>query len=265
MLPEQSGARLTLGVRPGHSDSPVDLWLPTQDPPSLFSSGVPELDKLLGGGFGRGTYHTFECDLSVGASDFRLLVLPVVLNFLLQGRGTMAVLPFGELPERFRDRVCRFVPARVFDSRVRIPDYIATEVDSQYRLPMARFGRDEAMREMLSAENAVAGSNRGPYLELSAADTFELLMGCDVASRMYFQVVERTKRSHNLGLTFGRVGSPTLRNLASLSDSHYQLTRVRGQLIIRGVRPWFTSMAIVADSSGNPRYRLQALPSSNQD
>ena len=53
---------------------------------------------------------------------------------------------------------------------------------------------------MVTAEKAVAGPDRKPFLEYTAFDTFESLMGDQVAIRMYFQGVSRTKHVGNLGI-----------------------------------------------------------------
>ncbi len=222
-------------------------WKPISDPERFYSTGIPDFDRLLGGGLRRGSFNAFEVDVNVGIDDYYMLFTPTFLNFLAQGRGIIAVLAAGESPEKLRETLIRHVPANQFDTRVRIPDYTANETEDPYILPMARFGREDAMRAMVTAEKAVSGAERKPFIEYTAFDTFESLMGDQVAIRMYFQGVARTKHVGNLGIGLLKPGLLVSSEILNMMDTYFRIINIDNAPCIYGIRPRTTIYAISPD------------------
>jgi KaiC/GvpD/RAD55 family RecA-like ATPase len=222
-------------------------WPATTDPDRFYSTGIPDFDALLGGGLRRGSFNAFEVDVNVGVDDYYMLLTPTFLNFLDKGCGMIAVLAAGESPEKLREALVRYVPAHHFDTRVRIPDYTISETEEPYILPMARFGRDEAMRAMVTAEKAAAGPDRKPFIEYMAFDTFESLMGDQVAIRMYFSGVSRTKHVGNLGIGLLKPGLLVSSEILNMMDTYFRIVNIDNAPCIYGIRPRTTIYAISPD------------------
>jgi len=225
----------------------ANAWAATADPDRFYSTGIPDFDALLGGGFRRGSFNAFEVDVNVGVDDYYMLFTPTFLNFLGQARGMIAVLAAGESPEKLRESLVRYVPPHHFDTRVRIPDYTISETEEPYILPMARFGRDEAMRAMVTAEKAAAGPDRKPFIEYMAFDTFESLMGDQVAIRMYFSGVSRTKHVGNLGIGLLKPGLLVSSEILNMMDTYFRIVNIDNAPCIYGIRPRTTIYAISPD------------------
>lgn len=225
----------------------VTSWSPIPDPERFYSTGIPDFDALLGGGLRRGSFNAFEVDVNVGIDDYYMLFTPTFLNFLAQGRGMIAVLAAGESPEKLRESLTRYVPSNHFDTRVRIPDYTIAETEDPYILPMARFGRDEALRAMVTAEKAAAGPDRKPFIEYMAFDTFESLMGDQVAIRMYFSGVSRTKHVGNLGIGLLKPGLLVSSEILNMMDTYFRIVNIDNAPCIYGIRPRTTVYAISPD------------------
>ncbi len=130
---------------------------------------------------------------------------------------------------------------------MRVPDYSANETEEPYILPMARFGRDEAMRAMVTAEKAVAGPDRKPFLEYTAFDTFESLMGDQVAIRLYYQGVSRTKHVGNLGIGLLKPGLLISSEILNMMDTYFRIINIDNAPCIYGIRPRTTLHAISHD------------------
>jgi KaiC/GvpD/RAD55 family RecA-like ATPase len=229
----------------GHAAA--SAWTATADPDRYYSTGIPDFDKLLGGGLRRGSFNAFEVDVNVGVDDYYMLFTPTFLNFLGQGRGMIAVLAAGESPEKLRESLVKYVPTHHFDTRVRIPDYTISETEEPYILPMARFGREEAMRAMVTAEKAAAGPDRKPFIEYMAFDTFESLMGDQVAIRMYFSGVSRTKHVGNLGIGLLKPGLLVSSEILNMMDTYFRIINIDNAPCIYGIRPRTTIHAISPD------------------
>jgi KaiC/GvpD/RAD55 family RecA-like ATPase len=235
-------------------------WKPLTDPERYYSTGIPDFDRLLGGGFRRGSVNAFEVDVNVGIDDYYMLFTPTFLNFLAQSRGIIAVLAAGESPEKLRETLVRHVPPTQFDTRVRIPDYTANETEDPYILPMARFGREEAMRAMVTAEKAVAGPDRKPFIEYTAFDTFESLMGDQVAIRMYFQGLSRTKHVGNLGIGLLKPGLLVSSEILNMVDTYFRIINIDNAPCLYGIRPRTQIYAISSDpEKGAPHATLTPI------
>lgn len=246
----------------GNSDhvSSPGAWHPVGDPERFYSTGIPDFDALLGGGFRRGSFNAFEVDVNVGIDDYYMLFTPTLLNFLSQGRGIIAVLAAGESHEKLRETVNRYTPPHVFDTRVRVADYTANETDLPYIVPMARFGRDEALRAMVSAEKAARGPEQKPFLEYTAFDTLESLMGDQVAIRMYFHGVQRTKLVGNCGIGLLKPGLLVSSEILNMMDTYFRIINIDNAPCIYGIRPRTTIYSISIDTEkGAPHAKLTPI------
>ncbi len=70
------------------------IWDPIVDSQTHFSTGSEDLDKILNGGFPRGSIVLAEIDKNVPDFGYLLISVPVICNFLSQGRG-IQIVPIG--------------------------------------------------------------------------------------------------------------------------------------------------------------------------
>ena len=154
----------------------------------------------------------FTLDETVGIEDVDLLLFPTFLNFLHQSRGIVGIIPSRDSPHDFRARLTRFVTRRRFDSRVRLCDYVGEDEGAPYVVnlnstnavpwdakPTAN-GKERALAKMVEAEKAVQGSRNKTFLEFSAFEVFDTLMGSEKATRMFYYGLKRTRQLRNLGI-----------------------------------------------------------------
>jgi GvpD gas vesicle protein len=240
-------------------------WRPIPDPEGHFSTGISDFDRLLGGGFQRGSFALFSMDDSVGTEDLDLLLFPTYLNNLYHSRGIMAILPSRDSPNDFRERLTRYVTRRRFDSRVRVMDYVGEDegppyvvtVNSRSKEPFERPStpkeRAAAMAKVVKAESAVRGNRQKPFCELTAFEVFETLLGAEKATQMFFHGIKRTRQMGNLGIGLLGPGLGCAPGVRRMVDTQFSLHRDEVGLIIRGVRPSFPSYVVTGDlHAGTP-------------
>jgi KaiC/GvpD/RAD55 family RecA-like ATPase len=243
-----------------HVDNASPIWRPYTDAERVYSTGIPDFDALLGGGFRRGSFNAFEVDVNVGIDDYYMLFTPTFLNFLTQGRGIIAVLAAGESHEKLRNTLVKHTPPHAFDTRVRIADYTANETEESYIVPMARYGRDDAMRAMVTAEKAARGPENKPFLEYTAFDTLESLMGDQLAIRMYFNGVQRTKLVGNLGIGLLKPGLLVSSEILNMMDTYFRIINIDNAPCLYGIRPRTTIYSISVDpEKGAPHAKLTPI------
>lgn len=257
--------------RPARTDANADGWKPIPDPEGRYSTGITDFDRLLGGGFQRGSVALFGMDETVRTEDLDLLLVPTFLNFLYHSRGIIAVLPSRDSPHDFRSRLTRFVTRRRFDSRVRVVDYVGEDEGHSYVVNLKKVDETAhtpnsreikvAIAKMVKAEKAAAGSRQKPFLELTAFEVFETLMGTDEALRMYFHGIKRVRMIGNLGIGLLGPGLGCGPGVRRMVDTEFDLHRDDVGLVVRGIRPSFPGHVVtVSSTSGLPHVAFVPRP-----
>lgn len=243
---------------------PEESWTSLPDTADRFSSGIPDFDRLLGGGFRRGSHALIEVDESVEPEDRSLLFTPLYLNFLYQSRGVLAVLPARETPHGFRADLTRWVSRRRFDTRVRVVVYVAEDTEVPYVVDLSKSRQSdsasakkksgrEAIAKMVVAEKAVRGAREKPFVEAIAFEIAEMLYGSDTATRMFFHGVKRARMVGNLVVGFLRPGLRCADAARGNADVILGLHRSELGLVVRGIRPAFPGhLAVVDPRRGAP-------------
>lgn len=237
-------------------------WKPIPDPADRYSSGIADFDRLLGGGLQRGSLALFGMDETVGLEDLDLLLFPTFLNMLYQSRGMIAMLPSRDSPHDFRARLTRYVTRRRFDSRVRVVDYVGEDEGLSYVVNLNFKGRDKATAKMVEAERIVRGERKKTFIELTAFEIFETLLGVDGAMRLFFQGIKRARQMGNLAIGLLGPGLGCAAGVRRMADTEFTLHRNEVGLIIRGVRPSFSSYVVIRDvHAGAPHVAFVPQPS----
>lgn len=248
---------------PTRIKSHASEWKPRPDPDGRYSTGIADFDRLLDGGFPRGSVVLLGYDETVTTEDLDLLLFPSILNMLYHSRGMISILPSRDSPHSFRARLTRFATRRRFDSRVRIVDYVGEDEGLSYVVSIhnkamepdalpAEKEKKAAIAKMVAAEKAAAGSRSKPFLELFSLEVMETLMGPDQAAKMFFHGAKRSRHLGNLLLVPMAPGLASAVAARRLADSEVQLHHDEVGLIIRGVRPPFPGHVVTLDNAAGP-------------
>lgn len=234
-------------------------WSALDDPEGFYSSGIADFDRLLGGGYRRGSLALFTLDESVGTADLDQVLTPTFLNFLHHSRGMIAVLPARDSPAAFRQRLTRYTTRRRFDSRVRVVDYVGEAEAAPYVVPLVGAikspkGRTESMQRMADAEKAAQGVRGKSFLEFNAFEVIETVVGPETAARMLLFGIKRARSVSNLVIGLLRPGLRTADSVRANADAEFLLRREEVGLTLRGVRPRFPAHVVVVDRARGEPY-----------
>ena len=114
LLPEVS--RPGLKLRPG-------VWKPIQNSVLYYSTGVEDLDRMLGGGYPRGSICTLDLGEELPGGVLELLARPTICNFLMQGDGVVSVPVGWRSPKQLAKYVKPYVSKDRFNRLYRVVRY----------------------------------------------------------------------------------------------------------------------------------------------
>ncbi len=234
----------------------IKPWEPVPDPEGRYSTGTPDLDALLDGGFRVGSYNVFEIDENLSVEEYDSIARPIILNFISHHRGVMATLTGGTHPEMVRKDSIRFIPEEDFDRHVRVMDYFSASSDRHFVLPLAR-GKEEAIKMVKEAYKELLGPERKPIMEYTGFDTIEYLRGDTIAIKELLSAVSNIKNSKNLGIGVIKPGLKLTQEIMNMADTYFRIMDIDRTPCIYGIKPKTGIYAIVEDEEkGAPSVRL---------
>ena len=258
--------------------APRRHWAPIPDPAGKYSSGIPDFDQLLSGGFSRGSLALFHLDANITPEDRDLIFSPILLNFLHQSRGVIAVLPARDSPHGFRERLTRYTTRRRFDARVRICEYVGEDDEAPYVVSLRdsarmagkegtaaakKSARTKDMGKMVEAERAAQGKRKRSYLEFNAFEMIEMICGAETATRMFLHGIKRARQVDNLLIGLLRPGLSCADSVRAMADTQFALRHSEVGLVIRGLQPAFPEHVVTIDRAfGAPHVAFVPGPDS---
>ncbi len=249
-----------LSIRPKEMEEiSTTKWKGKKNKGEYYSTGIPELDYILGGGFRKGTYNVIELGEDVPNSDYWAFMRPIFLNFIMNKMGILAVLTGGEHVERIREDISRFIDVEMFDRYVRVTDYFASDVSKPYIIPLGVRDREEAVMRWRKAVNEIRDGGKKPIVQFTGFDTLEYLRGGEIAIRDLFTAVGEIKTSDDVGIGILKPGLKISREIINMADIHLKLVNIDKIPCLYGVKPRTIIYAILPDEEKGLPY-IKLLP-----
>lgn len=217
-------------------DAKPRKWKSVPDKEIYFSTGIRDLDNLLGGGYKKGSYNVIEIADNVTSEEYLSIIRPIILNFLNLNRGVIAVLTGGDHPESFRNDFTRFIDKDKFDEHMRIADYFSPESENPYIIPLG-VGRDEAIKRWSETVMELRDRDNKPLLDFTGFDTLEYTRGESLAIRELLNGVASTKVSKDLGLGIIKPGLKLTQGIKNMADTYLKILDITKCCCIYGLKP----------------------------
>ncbi len=234
-------------------------WVVQKDKGGYFSTGISDLDSLLGMGYKKGSYNVIEIGDNVTSEEYLSIIRPIILNFMSLGRGVIAVLPGGDHPDSFRNDFTRFISRETFDKYMRIADYFSPDSKSPYIIPLG-VGRDEAIKRWSETVMQLRNQENNPILDFTGFDTLEYTRGENIAIRELLNGVAATKVSNDLGLGIIKPGLKLTQGIKNMADTYIKIIDIAKCCCIYGLKPQTTLYVITPDEKRlYPNVKLTAL------
>jgi len=236
---------------------------PIPDKPDKYSTGSEDLDKLLGGGFDRGETVLLEVDEKASIVEYHLVLVPIMLNFIAQGRGILLIPSPGVDAEKARSvglsyglrddeinrllRVCEPYGLRESEGKPYIVQFEAKDPWEDY----FKYIKVEEELMRVTGKPVICVTSVNTLLSYSNEATCEKILAQDAI---------RIRRHESLGIILMKPGYEGLaRKLNAIATTYLKL-REHGCLFLYGVKPKTSLYAVEMDvSKGYPLPKLTPI------
>jgi len=216
---------------------------------NTISTGMQSFDDFLQGGYSQGSWNLFELSKGVGQGFLQLLI-PTLVNHLTLGRGVVAALPEGISLKSFEQYLEGFVESgkiaqqfTIFDRSAVIENVISKAVTFGETL-------SETLEEMHRNEDLLASIYDLPVLKIYGLDKLEHVFSPEDVRRYITSEVATTKNSQNIALAFIKEEQSFVGTFSHLATMHYKLELIDKALVIRGIQPQTSYVALYPVISG---------------
>ncbi|MGA1873895.1 MAG: gas vesicle protein GvpD basic region 2 domain-containing protein, partial [Thermoplasmatota archaeon] len=251
---------------PRIADATIQMWYcapheeVTEDTDEYFSTGLEGLDRILGGGFKRGSYNILDVDDNITSNEYFLLLRPVLLNFLYHNHGVLMVPPAGEHPESIRSDLSGFIEVETLNEMLYFLDYFSTSSSKSYIVPMGSTRKEGLQQRGMEIIQKLRGIEGKPYLDFVGLDTMEYLIGESLTLRHLLTGISKTKVTKTLGIGIAKPGLKIGQGIRNMSDVYLRMVKINSIPCFYGVKPETGIYALMPDpEAGYPNLLIQPL------
>lgn len=201
-----------------------------------ISSGIPDLDKLLGGGYKLGTSTMFTLEHGVGNEHLHFLIFPLMINTLLLGRGLIITPLEGLSVEEHLKSFQEYVGEKVNNVM------IAQKAIFERPIPENRFfvhlkNLDKTLESWFAARSKLVGRAKQPICHIMSTDFIEYSLGYNATLLNVAMNLSSINEWGDVYISITKRGQKTVDQITQMCDKHFVLKNVDGAIFIYGVRP----------------------------
>jgi KaiC/GvpD/RAD55 family RecA-like ATPase len=237
---------------------------PIPDPPDKYSTGVRDLDEVLGGGLPKGLTILLEVAGKVSMLEYLLILLPMMLNFVVQGRPVILIPAIGIDAEFVRSiALSHGISEDEVNRLLRVCEPLSPR-KNQKKPYIAVFEGKDLWRDYesyLKLEERLLKETGQPALSVSCLDTLLAYYGEENCEKLFGQDAIRVRERNTLAIGILKPGYKRLaEKLSGIADIHLRLTREHGCLLLYGVKPRTGLYGVEMDvSRGYPLPKLTPI------
>jgi KaiC/GvpD/RAD55 family RecA-like ATPase len=223
-----------------------------------YSTGVPDLDRILGGGLERSTLLLIDVDSNVPPHWMRLLLSIMRANFVNQGV-TCFILPTGGYSsDNVAEALIPLIGEAALNERVRIAAFGRNPSPKEWKIQLSR-QLQEDVRTFAKVWAPMAKSQEGTIVSVNL-DRLVAVYGDDLALPGFTEIGEGLRDAGALQICTSslptKVRQDTLRN----ADYHLKVQNEGGCFLIYGIKPFTPAYAVKSDyDKGYPAISLIPL------
>jgi len=230
-------------------------YRPIANAGDTYSSGISDLDEMLGGGLYRGLTIALEFKRDFPAYMHSPYVQAMAANLMTNGSGYVMLPSVGVSGRSLRDSLANFIPKEVLNSKLRIGSYRHTEAASVFNLNASEV--EETFEETWKATDALDKDGPLPSSILIGLDKLEAIHGPTKLQRHISKTISRVKSSGGTATFVVRENTTNKDSIVGMCDMHQIFELMDRAIVVQSVKPFNGASNIEYDySSGWPQVRL---------
>ncbi|MEM3530421.1 MAG: gas vesicle protein GvpD P-loop domain-containing protein [Nitrososphaerales archaeon] len=201
-----------------------------------ISSGIPDLDRILGGGYKLGTSTVFELERGVGNEHLHYLIFPLMVNTLLLGRGLIITPLEGLSVEEHIKSLKEIVGDKVNNMM------IAQKAIFERPIPENRFfvhlkSLDKTLESWFAVRSKIVGRAKQPICHIMSTDFIEYSLGYNATLLNVATSLSSINEWGDVYISITKRGQKVTDQISQMCDKHFVLKNIDGAIFIHGVRP----------------------------
>jgi len=216
-----------------------------KNPPHLYSTGVADMDSLLGGGFTPGSSVALEYGTNVSALELMPIDIAIVANFILNGGCSVRLPMSGTPPGALLDTLRAIVPPEKVNSSVRMGFYDKYDDPCVFKLDMNSV--ENTFREYWRAVEEMKGAAGRPCLMYVGVEKLEYVHGKDSILKHVVTTASKAKSQRDCISLVVNDTTATKHAVAAASDGHMLFGTFANTLTLQPLRPSYAINAVSYD------------------
>jgi hypothetical protein len=216
---------------------------PILDKSDEVSTGIEDIDKLLGGGYQKGSFNLLEIEYGVGTA-YNCLIFSAIVNFLNQAKG-VAILPSeGTTAKTFHEGISPFTENFEKNARVVERDNAEEKETRPYVVSASLKGktygeidRSMHMEWIKTIRKLEKETGSKPVLGILGLDALEYEHGLSEIEKEIAIGVSAIKDSDNVVIGIARQGQELVEKLSQISSTHFKVKNANGAIVMYGIVP----------------------------
>ncbi len=239
-------------------------YQPIPDPPDGYSTGIPDLDKIVGG-YPKGSVILLEVNPKLTREYYALFITPMIVDSVLKGRPTIIIPPLGVSADDLERALALYgVPKETYIPLIRVVlrnELLGKQEKPVHAILYEQGGLEEDVRKVLSTAKQLVETHRAPLIQMIAADTIGLYHGSNGVLRAVQESTVFSRRTDGFALWILESMFPEfVRKLSPIATMHFRLTRKHGCPLLYGIKPRTPLIAVEEEvSRGYPMPKLSLI------
>jgi KaiC/GvpD/RAD55 family RecA-like ATPase len=203
--------------------------------PDHTSSGIRDLDSLMGGGLRKGSLSLLEVGSGVGFSYIPFITIPII-NALNTGMSVILAVPEGiNYPLLKENLVGPFVRPTAYDSLRVIEETYTPENELPAQVTPLRIARTH--KDFLDLLEALRERLKDPILQVIGMDNVEHKYGFTNIQSDMGRVSSQNRSSNDVTILVAKEGQDIAPHLGHICDTHWKLRTVNKCVFMEGFIP----------------------------
>ncbi|MEM2228428.1 MAG: ATPase domain-containing protein [Candidatus Bathyarchaeia archaeon] len=235
---------------------------PIPDLPNKYSTGSKDLDKVLDGGFNKGETVLLEIGERISIGEYHLVLVPIMLNFIAQGRGILLIPSPGVDAEKARAIGLSYgLTDDEINRLLRVCEPRSLGEDKPYSIKFDLENLWEAYSKYVKLEEDLRRVTGQPVICVTSVNTLLSYFDEATCEKILSQDAIRIHKNEALGILVIKPGYEKLTiKLSSIATIHLKLVREHGCLLLYGLKPRTNLYAVEMDvSKGYPLPKLTPI------